>query len=335
MRTGTIMVAGGAGYIGSHCLRHLREAGLDAFAFDNLSTGHGASVAGADFVQGDLADAALIEKTMRDRKVSAVFHFAASCYVGESVTDPEKYYRNNVATTLTLLSAMRRAKVDTFIFSSTCATYGNPVQDLMDESHPQSPINPYGWSKLMVERMLADFAAAYGMKYVALRYFNAAGAHPDGTIGEDHDPETHLIPLVLQVALGKRADIQVFGNDYATPDGTCIRDYIHILDLAEAHRLGLDYLDRGGKSTAFNLGNGAGYSVLEVIRAAEKVTGKKISFRIAPRRAGDPARLVGNSTRARETLGWHQKFGDLPTILETAWKWHQGHPDGYGRRKQG
>jgi UDP-glucose-4-epimerase GalE len=319
---GSIMVAGGAGYIGSHCLRMLRERGFDAFAFDNLSTGRRDSVLDAPLVVGDLADGALVERTLRERKATSVFHFAASCYVGVSVTDPESYWRNNVATTLTLLSAMRRAGVGTFIFSSTCATYGNPVQEFMDETHPQWPVNPYGWTKFAVERMLSDFHRAYGLKYVALRYFNAAGAHPDGKIGEDHDPETHLIPLVLQVAAGKRADVQVFGDDYPTPDGTCIRDYIHILDLSSAHLLGLSYLEKGGESGAFNLGNGAGYSVLEVIRSAEQVSGKKVAFKVAPRRAGDPARLVGDATRAKKVLGWRQEFGDLKTILETAWRWH-------------
>jgi UDP-glucose-4-epimerase GalE len=328
-RDGSVMVAGGAGYIGSHALRDLREAGFEAFAFDNLSTGH-AGAAGADLVRGDLGDAALVERTLRDRNVRSVFHFAASCYVGESVTDPEKYYRNNVATTLALLSAMRRAGVREFIFSSTCATYGNPVQERMDESHPQNPINPYGWSKLMVERMLADFARAYGLRYVSLRYFNAAGAHPDATIGEDHDPETHLIPLVLKVAGGGMKELSVFGDDYPTPDGTCIRDYIHILDLAAAHRLALDYLDRGGGDGASNLGNGEGYSVLEVIRTAEAVTGRKVPYRVAARRAGDPPRLVGDCARATEVLGWRQRFGDLRTIVETAWAWHRSHPAGFG-----
>lgn len=324
------MVAGGAGYIGSHCLRHLREHGIDAFAYDNLSEGHAAAVLDAPLVEGELDDRARLVAVMKERRVRAVFHFAASCYVGVSVKDPEAYYRNNVATTLELLSAMREAGVGTFIFSSTCATYGNPVQDYMDETHPQSPINPYGWTKFMVEKMLADFSHAYGLRFVALRYFNAAGAHPDGRIGEDHDPETHLIPIVLQVAQGTRDGLMVYGDDYATPDGTCIRDYIHILDLAEAHRLAMEYLDRGGESTAFNLGNGAGYSVLEVIRAAEAVTGRTIPWKVGPRREGDPARLVGRCTRAQEILGWKQKFGDLKTILETAWNWHRAHPKGYG-----
>jgi UDP-glucose-4-epimerase GalE len=329
-RDGSVMVAGGAGYIGSHSLRDLLEKGFDAFAFDNLSTGHAPSVGRAGLIRGDLQDGALVERTLRERKVRSVFHFAANCYVGESVVDPEKYYRNNVAATLTLLSAMRRAGVGEFIFSSTCATYGNPVQDRMDETHPQAPINPYGRSKLMVERMLEDFAAAYGLRYVSLRYFNAAGAHPDGTIGEDHEPETHLIPLVLRVANGRMERLSLYGDDYPTPDGTCIRDYIHILDLADAHRLALDYLDRGGESTAFNLGNGAGYSVLEVIKCAERVTGRKIPYQVVARRPGDPPRLVGDSTRAQKLLGWRQQFGDLKTIVETAWKWHSGRPGGFG-----
>ena len=266
---------------------------------------------------------------LEERDVEAVFHFAASCYVGVSVTDPSSYYDNNVATTLRLLDAMRAADVNTFIFSSTCATYGNPVQEYMDETHPQWPINPYGWTKFVVERILADYGHAYGLKSVALRYFNAAGAHPEGVIGEHHDPETHLIPLVIHAAQGKRPNIKVFGDDYDTPDGTCIRDYIHILDLAEAHIQGLEYLKGGGESAAFNLGNGAGYSVMEVIKMVEEVVGKEIPYEVAERRAGDPPRLVGNSARAQEILGWKQQYGDLKTIIETAWRWHEAHPDGF------
>ncbi|MSR74436.1 MAG: UDP-glucose 4-epimerase GalE [Planctomycetes bacterium] len=326
---GSIMVAGGAGYIGSHTLWMLRQKGFDAFAYDNLSEGHRAAVLDADLVVGDLADSALVERTLRERKVDAVFHFAAYCYVGESVTDPSKYYKNNVVTTLALLDAMRRAEVKQFVFSSTCATYGNPVQERMDEAHPQWPINPYGWTKFMVERALADYERAYGLRSVCLRYFNAAGAHPEGSIGEDHNTETHLIPLVLQAAVGRRAALKVFGNDYDTPDGTCIRDYIHILDLAAAHLLGLESLRRGDASTAFNLGNGAGYSVLDVIRAAEAVTGLKVPYEFAPRRAGDPARLVGDCRRAEQVLGWRQQWADLPSIIGSAWRWHQLHPDGF------
>lgn len=326
---GTIMVAGGAGYIGSHCLWLLRQRGYDAFAFDDLSEGHRPAVLDADLVTGSLADRDLVARTLKDRQVEAVFHFAALCYVGVSVSDPSPYYRNNVAVTLSLLDAMRDAGVNEFIFSSTCATFGNPVRERIDESHPQWPINPYGWSKLMVERILSDFSRAYGLKHVALRYFNAAGAHPDGMIGEHHDPETHIIPLALQTALGLRGELQVFGNDYDTPDGTCIRDYIHVLDLSEAHILGLEHLRRGGGSSAFNLGNGAGYSVLDVIRTCERVCGRPVPFRIAPRRPGDPARLVGDSTRAAEILGWKQRYGNLETIIRTAWEWHRSHPRGF------
>jgi UDP-glucose-4-epimerase GalE len=326
---GSIMVAGGAGYIGSHCLSLLRERGYDAFAFDDLSEGHAASVQGADLVVGSLSDRDLVRHTLLERKVDAVFHFAALCYVGVSVTDPSSYYRNNVAVTLGLLDTMREVGVRDFIFSSTCATFGNPVRPVIDETHPQWPINPYGWSKFMVERVLADYAHAYDLRYVALRYFNAAGAHPSGQIGEHHDPETHIIPLTLQVALGQRKDVKVFGHDYDTPDGTCIRDYIHILDLSQAHILGLDYLRGGGESTAFNLGNGSGYSVLEVIQACERIVGRPIAHEIVGRRAGDPARLIGDSTRAREVLGWKQQFGDLDTIIRTAWNWHSTHPNGY------
>ncbi|NRA96786.1 MAG: UDP-glucose 4-epimerase GalE [Planctomycetes bacterium] len=326
---GTIMVAGGAGYIGSHCLWLLRQRGFDAFAYDDLREGHRPAVLDADLVLGSLSDFDLVKQTLEDRDVDAVFHFAASCYVGVSVDDPSSYYDNNVATTLKLLDAMRAANVGTFIFSSTCATYGNPVQEYMDEMHPQWPINPYGWTKFFVERILADYGHAYGMKYVALRYFNAAGAHPDGIIGEHHDPETHLIPLVVHAGQGKRPDIKVFGDDYETPDGTCIRDYIHILDLADAHLLGLEYLRGGGESAAFNLGNGAGYSVMEVIKMVEQVIGKPIPYEIVGRRAGDPARLVGNSARAQAVLGWKQQYGDLETIIGTAWSWHEAHPDGF------
>ena len=326
---GTIMVAGGAGYIGSHCLWLLRQRGYDAFAFDNLSEGHRQAVLEADLVEGSLSDFELVKRTLQERDVEAVFHFAASCYVGVSVTDPSQYYDNNVATTLKLLDAMRAADVGKFIFSSTCATYGNPVQEYMDEKHPQWPINPYGWTKFVVERILADYGHAYGLKSVALRYFNAAGAHPDGVIGEHHDPETHLIPLVIHAAQGRRPDIKVFGTDYDTPDGTCIRDYIHILDLADAHLLGLEYLRDGGESAAFNLGNGAGYSVMEVIKMVEQIIGKPIPYETVARRAGDPARLVGNSARAQEVLGWRQQYGDLETIIKTAWRWHEAHPDGF------
>ena len=326
---GSIMVAGGAGYIGSHCLWLLRRRGYDAFAYDDLSEGYAPAVLDADLVVGSLGDTELLERTLRDRKVDAVFHFAALCYVGVSVTEPDTYYQNNVVTTLGLLDTMRRVGVSQFIFSSTCATFGNPVRETIDETHPQWPINPYGWSKLMVERILFDYASAFDLKFVALRYFNAAGAHPDGAIGEHHDPETHIIPLTIQAATGQRKDVKVFGSDYDTPDGTCIRDYIHILDLSEAHILGLEYLRKGGESTAFNLGNGEGYSVLDVIKTCEKVIGRPIPHEIVGRRSGDPARLIGDSTRARESLGWKQQYADLETIISTAWNWHRTHPNGF------
>ena len=330
MGDGTILVVGGAGYIGSHCLWELRRRGFDTLCYDNLTEGHRQAVGETELIVGSLADEALLDQIFRERDIRAVFHFAANCYVGESCENPEKYYRNNVAHTLTLLSMMRRHDVRRFIFSSTAATFGNPVQELMDESHPQSPINPYGNTKLMVEKMLADFDTAYGLRSVALRYFNAAGAVETGEIGEDHDPETHLIPLVLKTALGQRASIKMFGDDYSTPDGTCVRDYIHIVDLADAHIRGLEYLEKGGETTAFNLGNGAGYSVKEVIDTARVVTGRDIPAEAAPRRAGDPAQLVADASRAREILGWEQRYGDLKTIIETAWKWHSNHPNGYG-----
>ncbi|MEE9391529.1 MAG: UDP-glucose 4-epimerase GalE [Planctomycetota bacterium] len=324
-----ILVVGGCGYIGSHCLHELRRQGFRTLCYDNLSEGHRAAAGETPLIEGGLDDGPKLDRLFAEHKVKAVFHFAAHCYVGESVENPEKYYFNNVSNTLTLLHSMRKAGVDKFIFSSTAATFGNPIRDLIDETHPQEPINPYGRTKLMIEHILSDYAAAYGLKYVALRYFNAAGAAESGEIGEDHDPETHLIPLVLQVAQGKRDIIKMFGDDYDTPDGTCVRDYIHITDLADAHIRGLAYLDKGGDSTSFNLGNGKGYSVKEIVDAAAKVTGKTIKSEVAPRRAGDPGVLIADYKRAAETLGWTQRYGDIETIIATAWKWHESHPEGY------
>ena len=329
MASDAILVVGGAGYIGSHCVRELKARGHNVVCYDNLTEGHRLAVGDTPLVVGDLGDEARLDQVFTKTKVEAVFHFAANCYVGESCEDPEKYYFNNVAKTLCLLRAMRRHKVQRFIFSSTAATFGNPVRPAIDETHPQSPINPYGRTKLMVENVLADYAAAYKMQYVALRYFNAAGAAEGGDIGEDHDPETHLIPLVLNVPLGRRESIKIFGDDYPTPDGTCIRDYIHILDLAEAHILGLEYLRKGGASGGFNLGNGKGYSVREVIKTAEEIVGKPIKADVVARRAGDPAILIADYSRAREVLGWKQRYGDLKTIIRTAWEWHRKHPNGY------
>jgi UDP-glucose-4-epimerase GalE len=322
------MVAGGAGYIGSHCLRFLLEQGHDAFAFDNLSTGHRGAVLGADLVEGCLSDRSLVRRTLVEREVEAVFHFAASALVGESMSDPAAYYDNNVVTTYALLEAMREAQTPSFVFSSTCAIYGEPVSARISESHPKNPISTYGWTKLVTERMLADYERAYGLRWMALRYFNAAGAHPSGDIGEAHQRETHLIPIILQVALGQRTELKVFGDDYPTPDGSCIRDYIHILDLASAHLLALQHLVKGGKSQGINLGNGEGYSVIEMIRMVEEVIGREIPFSIADRRSGDPARLIGDATRAAEVLGWTPRYG-LHSIIETAWRWHQSHPHGF------
>jgi UDP-glucose 4-epimerase len=300
----------------------LVNEGFQILVLDNLVYGHREFVADLKFVHGDLTDTRLLESLFATHEIEGVVHFAAYAYVGESVTDPAKYYQNNVGSTLNLLTAMLAAGVKTIIFSSTCATYGNPHRIPITEDHPQDPINPYGASKVMVERILRDFGAAYGLKSVIFRYFNAAGADPAADIGEWHDPETHLIPLVLDVASGKREYIQIFGTDYDTPDGTCIRDYIHVSDLANAHVLGLRYLLSGQPSVALNLGNGKGFSVKEVIQCAERLTGKPVQWVGSPRRLGDPPILVGSATRAKELLGWKPAFESLETILSTAWKWH-------------
>jgi UDP-glucose 4-epimerase len=321
-----ILVTGGAGYIGAHAVKALEEKGFQVIILDNLVYGHRQPVEThlkAKLVIGDISDRAFLDKLFTDNKIDAVMHFAAFAYVGESVTDPAKYYQNNVVGTLTLLDAMRQHGIDNFIFSSTCATYGNPQYTPIDENHPQHPINPYGAGKLTVERVLQDYDPAYQLKSVIFRYFNAAGADPDGMFGEDHNPETHLIPLILQAAAGKRPAISVFGDDYETPDGTCIRDYIHVTDLAQAHVLGLEYLLQNRVSQIFNLGNGSGFSVKEVIDTAKQVTGKEIAIEQCPRRAGDPAILIGSSAKAREMLGWAPKYADLTTIVKHAWDWHQ------------
>jgi UDP-glucose 4-epimerase len=318
----TVLITGGAGYVGSHALRELRSKGYDCIVLDNLSRGHRKLAQDARLIVGDIGDRELVARLLRDADVTAVMHFAAYAYVGESVSKPLDYYRNNVAQTLALLECMVEADVKKFVFSSTCATYGVPQVVPITEEHPQRPINPYGASKLMVERILRDFDSAYGLRSVALRYFNAAGADPSGLIGEMHDPETHLIPLILQVAAGERRAIEVFGTDYDTPDGTCIRDYVHVTDLAQAHVLGLRHLENAGASEAFNLGNGSGFSVMEVIRAAERVTGRRIAYDTAPRRAGDPAALVGSAAKARKLLGWTPRYVELEAIIETAWQWH-------------
>jgi len=318
-----ILVTGGAGYIGSHTCKALAQAGFTPIAYDNLVYGHEWAVQWGPFEHGDILDASRLAEVMERYRPQAVMHFAALAYVGESVTDPGKYYRNNVAGTLNLLDAMRAHGVPRMVFSSTCATYGMPQHIPMNEDHPQAPINPYGWSKLMIEQALRDYSAAYDMDAVSLRYFNAAGADVEGGIGEAHDPETHLIPLVLDAAAGVRPCIEVFGDDYDTPDGTCIRDYIHVTDLADAHVRALDYLEAEGGFDAFNLGNGNGFSVREVIETARAVTGRNVEVRIGKRRAGDPPRLVGDANRARQVLGWQPRFPELTTIVETAWRWHQ------------
>lgn len=323
MASHTVLVVGGAGYIGTHMVRSLLDTGHRPVVLDNLSRGHRDLVSGGDFVEGDIADGELLDRLMSRYSIDAVMHFAADSLVGESVTHPLKYYRNNVAGTLTLLEAMVRHGVDAFIFSSTAAVYGEPEQVPIPESHPRRPTNPYGATKHAVERMLADCEGAHGIRTVSLRYFNAAGAHVSATIGERHDPESHLIPLVLEAAAGVRDAIHVFGQDYPTPDGTCIRDYVHVTDLAAAHLLALERLMDGGESAVYNLGNSKGYSVKEVIEAARRVTGRPVPEKAADRRAGDPAVLVAASDRIREELGWQPRYEDLDTMIATAWAWHR------------
>jgi UDP-glucose 4-epimerase len=322
----TIMVVGGAGYIGSHMVKALKQAGKDVLVVDNFSTGFRSAVAGCEVAEVDIADKTALAGVFAAHDINTVMHFASYIQVGESVRKPGMYYANNFSATLTLLDCMVEAGVKQFIFSSTAAVYGEPEYMPLDEAHPRKPINPYGHSKLMVEQALADFDAAHGLKSVCLRYFNAAGADPDGELGERHDPETHLIPLILQAASGRREVITVFGRDYDTPDGTCIRDYIHINDLASAHAQAIDYLAQGGASAAFNLGNGNGFSVQEVIEAARKVTGREIKVVDAERRPGDPPRLVADATLARKTLGWQPQFANLDTIIAHAWAWEQQYP---------
>ncbi|HAA33123.1 MAG TPA: UDP-glucose 4-epimerase GalE [Cyanobacteria bacterium UBA8553] len=322
----TILVTGGAGYIGSHTVLALQSAGYEVIILDNLVYGHQdlvEEVLQAKLVIGDTSDRQLLDRLLSSENIAAVMHFAAYGYPGESVIDPEKYFYNNVVGTLTLLQAMRAASVKKFVFSSTCATYGVPHTLPIPESHIQQPINPYGASKLMVERMLFDFDTAYNFKSFCLRYFNAAGAHPLGLLGEDHTPEAHLIPLVLLTALGKRESISIFGTDYPTDDGTCIRDYIHVCDLAQAHVLALDYLLKGGNTNVFNLGNGNGFSVKQVIETARAVTGQEIKVVECDRRPGDPPILVGSGEKARKILGWHPQYPNLSEILAHAWQWHQ------------
>lgn len=325
-----ILVCGGAGYIGSHAVHALVEKGEQVVIVDNLQTGHrGALNPAAKFYEGDIRDAAVLDKIFTENKIEAVIHFAANSLVGESMEKPLLYFNNNVYGMQVLLEAMVRHGVDKIVFSSTAATYGEPKRVPIHEDDETCPTNTYGETKLTMEKMMKWVSRANGVRYVSLRYFNAAGALPDGSIGEDHKTETHLIPLILQVPTGRRDHITVFGDDYPTPDGTCLRDYIHVVDLADAHVLALEYLRKGGESDIFNLGNGQGFSVKEMIAAAEKATGRSIKVEIGARRAGDPAQLIASSEKARTVLGWKPQFTDVEQVIGTAWKWHESHPHGY------
>jgi len=323
-----IFVTGGAGYIGSHTVRRLLARGHEVRVFDNLSMGHRTAVPASCLTVGDLDDADLLDHALLMHRTDAVIHFAANAYVGESVQQPAKYYWNNLHHSIVLFERMRRQGISQIVFSSSCSTYGIPTQIPITEEAPQKPVSPYGWTKLATERALADYAAAYGWSVAALRYFNAAGAAADGQIGEHHNPETHLIPLVLQTALGQRAHVEIYGTDYPTPDGTCIRDYVHVEDLAEAHVLALERL-QPGKPLFYNVGIGKGYSVREVVQTAEAVAGRSIAVREGSRRAGDPAALVADASKIQRDLGWQPRYPDLRSIIETAWNWHRAHPRGY------
>lgn len=316
-----ILITGGAGYIGSHMLGALHDENYEVVCFDNLSTGHRDLARCENFIEGDLADKTLLNQVFKNNNFDAVVHFAASSQVGESIDDPGKYYRNNIANTQNLLDVMIDHDVQKIVFSSTAAIFGNPQYIPIDEDHPCNPINPYGRSKLLIEHMLADYDAAHNLKFVSLRYFNAAGADINGLIGERHIPETHLIPLVLQTASGRRDDIAIFGNNYGTNDGTCVRDFVHVLDLCDAHLLSLDWLKNGGDSKRYNLGNGNGFSVMEVVNVAKKVTDKSISITDSPRREGDPEILVADSKLIRKELGWNPKYQELESIIKHAWQW--------------
>lgn len=318
-----ILVCGGAGYIGSHVNKELNLCGYETVVFDNLVYGHREAVKWGRFFKGDLSNISDIERVFSEYKIDAVLHFAAYAYVGESVGEPEKYYYNNVVNTLNLLSVMKRHGCNRIVFSSTCATYGEPEKTPITEDMPQRPINPYGQTKLTVEKIFKDYRTAYGLEFAVLRYFNAAGADPDCEIGEDHTPETHIIPLILDAASGKREDIKVFGTDYPTPDGSCVRDYIHVKDLATAHVLALRHLENGGESDFFNLGNTKGTSVLELIDSVKRVTGKDFKVTFAERRAGDPAVLVGSADKIKKVLGWTPIYGDIDNIVSHAWAWHE------------
>ena len=326
---GAILVTGGAGYIGSHAAKALGRAGRAVVIYDNLSAGHAEAALGAPFELGDTADEGRLREVIRRHSVTAVMHFAARLDVGESVRDPAGYYRTNVSGTLALLRAMAAESIRHLVFSSTCAVYGDPERTPLDEEHPTRPINAYGETKLAIERALPHFERAYGLRSISLRYFNAAGADPEGELGEDHDPEIHLVPRAIEAARGGRP-LAVFGTDYRTPDGTCRRDYIHVSDLADAHVAALSSLERGGGSAVYNLGNGRAFSVLEVISSVERVTGRKVPRLLSERRPGDPAVLYASNAGARTGLSWAPRLGELDRIVETAWRWHQAHPDGFG-----
>jgi len=324
-----ILVTGGAGYIGSHTVKALLLEGRDVVVFDSLELGHRDAVLGGELVEGNLLDKDAVDAVFNKYPIDAVVHFAAYASVGDSMVSPDKYFTNNIEGGLNLVNAMREHGVGRIIFSSSAATYGEPMGVPIDESHPQNPTNPYGETKLMFEKILKWYDVAYGIKSVSLRYFNAAGADPEGKIGEDHTPEGHLIPIILQTLLGQRENVKVFGCDWDTPDGTCVRDYIHVTDLADAHLRALAALERGAETGAYNLGNGDGQSVKQMIDAAEEVTGKKVPWVAAPRRPGDPAKLVASSKKLKNELGWQPKYPDVRTIIEHAWRWHSTHPQGY------
>jgi len=321
--TENVLITGGAGYVGSHTCKAVAALGYLPICLDNLIYGHMSAVQWGPFVRGDISDPSILDHIFFSYRPIAVIHFAAFAYVGESVEHPARYYRNNVAGSITLLEAMRRHGCRNIILSSSCATYGIPSQVPIPEDHPQNPINPYGRSKLMMEQIIRDYGSAYGIRYAVLRYFNAAGADPQGHIGEDHDPETHLIPILLQTALGRRHHMEVYGTDYETPDGTAIRDYVHVTDLAGAHVLALKYLTQSGQDLYINLGTGRGNSVMEVIRAVRQVTGKPVAYRNAGRRSGDPPALVAKTGLAHTLLGWKPAFTDIQETISTAWNWHQ------------
>jgi UDP-glucose 4-epimerase len=324
-----LLITGGAGYVGSACLRHMAAHGHDVLAYDNLAQGHASSVGDHPLIEGDIADTEKLTKALRDFKADAVMHFAAATYVGESVENPDYHYGNNIGGSRSLLNAMRAAGVDRMLFSSTCATYGMTASETMSEATPQDPFSPYARTKMAVEWMIRDYAHAYGLGFTILRYFNASGADEDGRFGEDHQPENHLIPLVLQTALGQREAITIFGTDYPTPDGTCIRDYVHTDDLASAHRLAIEATERT-TAEVFNIGTGQGHSVKEIIAACERVTGRPIPQKIGPRRPGDPPRLVADPTKLKTQLGWEPRFTSIEDTIATAWAWHKANPRGYG-----